>query len=541
MARVRKVRVDNLTPTRLVELAQSGRIRIPTFQRGYRWRVSDVADLFDSIVKRYPIGNLLFWERPTPADRVSIGPWDVEVPASNRALWVVDGQQRIISIVATLMASRDQPDPRFAVCAHLETGEYRSFPGREPPAPWLPLRVAGSNRDLLDWQRTNAGWLRPVHYAAAEDIVSALREYPIPAYIVEADDERELRIIFGRMNTAGRPLGITEVFNALHGVQRSAAPGDLKDIVDRIDSTGFGRVRQEEVLRTLLALRGSDVFRDIGAEFADNSEREAAFRSTERVLLTVVATLREDVGIPHVRVLPYAAVIPMVASMADRFGRPAGRSAELLRRWIWRGAALGANIGGDVPGVRRSLRAISRSDSAVDAAQALLRSLPRVDQRWVPNLSQVRNNTAGAKVNMLALWAEGPMRLGAPATEQPLPTWQLTATELFEDTERPLLEILPPRPVRDSRAPTMANRLLHPPIADPIEVLHKADRQVLQSHCMDGETVRLLAVGDYAGFLEHRTALMNEVISRQVDAHAEWGASDRRPLADLLGGADRGA
>lgn len=38
MARVSEVRINSLTPTRLVELAQSGRIRVPLFQRSYRWR-----------------------------------------------------------------------------------------------------------------------------------------------------------------------------------------------------------------------------------------------------------------------------------------------------------------------------------------------------------------------------------------------------------------------------------------------------------------------------------------------------------------------
>jgi len=542
VARVREVRVDSLTPTRLVELAQSGRIRIPEFQRGYRWRVSEVVDLFDSVIKRYPIGNLLFWERPAQEDRVSLGGLTLDVPASNRALWVVDGQQRITTIVGTLMASTDHVDPRFAVCAHLETMTYRSFPHREPPAPWLPLRVAGSNRKLIDWQRENGEWLRPEHYAAADEIASALREYPVPAYVVEAGDERELRVIFDRMNNSGRALRATEIFNALHRVQRSTSPGDLKEIVDRVDSTGFGAIRQEEVMRTLLALRGADVFRDVHEEFSDDEDREAAFRSTERVLLDVVSVLREDIGIPHVRLLPYASVIPMIASLIDRFGRPHGRAAELLRRWIWRGAALGANIGGNVPGVRRSLRAVAEAESAVDAVQALLSSLPPVTERWWPDLTQVRVNTAAAKVIMLGMWSEEPQRLGAAIAEHPVPSWPLTATELFDDAPRPLLEIVPAKASQHSLVATMANRLLHPPIADGetglVGALRAADESVLRSHCLDAECVRLLVAGDEIGFLHRREGLLLSAVVQQVDNHAEWGARDRRSVSDLLSGAD---
>jgi len=43
----------------LVAAASAGRLRIPEFQRPLRWQWKDVSRLFDSIVKGYPIGNLL--------------------------------------------------------------------------------------------------------------------------------------------------------------------------------------------------------------------------------------------------------------------------------------------------------------------------------------------------------------------------------------------------------------------------------------------------------------------------------------------------
>ena len=77
MAAVTQVRVENVTPTRLVDLVLSGRIRLPSFQRDYRWRPGDVESLFDSVLRRYPIGNLLLWERPAlprRADPAFVGP-----------------------------------------------------------------------------------------------------------------------------------------------------------------------------------------------------------------------------------------------------------------------------------------------------------------------------------------------------------------------------------------------------------------------------------------------------------------------------------
>ena len=54
----------------LVEQVRDGKVRIPGFQRLFRWSEQDVLKLFDSIAKGYPIGTLLLWQRPADAESV---------------------------------------------------------------------------------------------------------------------------------------------------------------------------------------------------------------------------------------------------------------------------------------------------------------------------------------------------------------------------------------------------------------------------------------------------------------------------------------
>ena len=89
MAKVTKPRVERTRPGELVALAHMGRIRIPRFQRSFRWQTTDVVRLFDSLLRGYPIGNLLMWRRPAPAGTVEIGPLVVHAPEVPDALWVV--------------------------------------------------------------------------------------------------------------------------------------------------------------------------------------------------------------------------------------------------------------------------------------------------------------------------------------------------------------------------------------------------------------------------------------------------------------------
>src|SRR6266545_2282385 len=95
-------RTEHRTPIDLVDAVTSGQVRIPPFQRPFRWDAADVVSLFDSLVHGYPVGNLLFWRRAAPAEHLRVGPIEVDAPETDTADWVVDGQQRITSLVGAL-------------------------------------------------------------------------------------------------------------------------------------------------------------------------------------------------------------------------------------------------------------------------------------------------------------------------------------------------------------------------------------------------------------------------------------------------------
>ena len=100
---------DARSVSELVELAREGRLRIPPFQRRFRWYGKDIEQLFDSIRKGYPIGSILLWEREAQAAIVEFGPLEVAAPELRDAWWVVDGQQRLTSLIGVLASPADSP------------------------------------------------------------------------------------------------------------------------------------------------------------------------------------------------------------------------------------------------------------------------------------------------------------------------------------------------------------------------------------------------------------------------------------------------
>ncbi len=46
----------------LVGEVRDGRLLLPELQRGYVWKAPQVRNLFDSLYRNYPSGQLLIWE-----------------------------------------------------------------------------------------------------------------------------------------------------------------------------------------------------------------------------------------------------------------------------------------------------------------------------------------------------------------------------------------------------------------------------------------------------------------------------------------------
>ena len=62
-----------LTVNQLIEKIDTGELGLPELQRPFIWKDSKVRDLFDSMMRGYPIGYLMLWECPTLEKKKSIG------------------------------------------------------------------------------------------------------------------------------------------------------------------------------------------------------------------------------------------------------------------------------------------------------------------------------------------------------------------------------------------------------------------------------------------------------------------------------------
>ncbi len=500
----------------LVSAAKSGEVRSPAFQRDFRWGEREVRDLFDSIWRGFPIGSLLLWQRDAPAAPLGFGSLCFEAAATPAALWVIDGQHRLTSLVATL-TEHANPDPKFELYFDLETERFvRRGSRRRAPGNWLPLAVILDTNRLLDrLGNLRDGGLGREETERARDVARVIGEYKIPLAIVKSEEESVLREIFHRVNSAGHRLSSAEVFRALHAALGEGKPKDFGNVVDEVSSFGFGSIRQDTVLRCVLAIRGGDIYRSFVDEFGPGEDPAESFKSTAETMGRVFEFLRNDACIPHLRALPYIGAIPILTRFFFLHPDPHPHSRNLLRRWLWRATATG---GRDVGVIRRSVQAVDQDESA--SITRLLDAVGAPDPPEI-DLEGVQLNKATTRTNVSLLAALGPRDL---RTGDEIDVGDL----LNDDGADALLEIVAATERR------LAGRLLHPAVADDLNsLLFSTTDLVLASHAITPETLRALRQGDSDTFLKLRAAELKKALEAQRSRLLEREASDRPPLQFL--------
>ena len=389
------------------------------------------------------------------------------------------------------------------------------------PEHWFPVGSALSTGEGLAWQQERP-WLTDADLDRCDDVIQAIRDYTLPAYVVTGDDEHAVREMFDRLNNSGRRLTQAEIFDALHTVTDQMEPSNLAALAAAVKGFGFGEIPDRVLMRSVLAIRQGRVDRDFRREFRDDTDRQEAFKKTEHALGVVVDFLRDEVGIPHVRVLPYMLFVPVLTRFVALFGPPEGRAAELLRRWVWRGSAVGVAPQGNTAALRRNCLAVE--NDPVRSADRLLRLLPT--EAWQPDPTAFRPNQAQAKLNLLTLLANRPRVLAAPPGSEDRVGMPIDPVWLLEQDWNPLVPITTAGGLRQA---SLASRVVHPRDV-PDVMLHtlidRADAVSLESHFIDQTCVRHLSEGHEDLFLTRRFAHLETAIEEHVQENALFGFPD---------------
>ncbi len=512
-----------------------GKVRIPNFQRPFVWKRADAQKFLDSLYRGFPVGTLLFWERSAEAgENMRFGVVNIPVSRRSDAWWVVDGQQRIVSLIRVLLAGKDDNDD-FALYFDLQKREIVSPPAlksvQEQAARWLPLTEALDSEKLLAWAYEKLSEHKEWREQAFL-LGKRIREYSIPAYIVRANDEGILREIFSRINASGHPLRAEQVFDALNGSLTGTRPASIRQIVLELQEMDFGTVEERPLYKLLRSLQKEPVIenRKRGPLRLKENATENAFIQTSQAAGQVIRFLKVEAGIPHYELLPYKQSIVTLGNFFHYHSTPSPRSRELLVRWLWRGALNGAHMG-DTVSTRHALQQIieNEEDASVRNMLAMVSKQPSQN----PDVGAAFNfRSASGKMIGLALLELKPRHL---LTGESLHIGELL-TGKQQGAEIPLSIALNPAKTNAKEFQSAANRLLHPAMEGGLRklILKARESAILLSHGITPEAVDALQHNDAIGFLNLRRQFLQKKFDLFFASKARWMENDRPAIGSLI-------
>ena len=326
--------------------AEGGGFWLPNIQRPFVWNEDQIARLFDSIMREYPISTLLVWKtKEQVKHRKFIDNFlpdlkltNFYVPDNTRSkMMVLDGQQRLQSLFIGLRGSYFGRELYFdvlsGVVAAPEDIRYRfAFKDKSSGVwPWVRFKdvvfqnnklpgeiaeslIAAAPSPLSDTDKRSVG--RNIERARQEFVnddnitFQELDGIDNPeAYRV--DDIVE---IFIRANSGGTKLGKSDLLFSLLTSSWDAADGEMETLLEDLNQGSFAFDR-DFVLKACLTVLGKgaryevDKFRDgkTKEEIIDKWPELSEAIKAVRDLLVAKTYIRSDKAMPS-----YLALIPLI-------------------------------------------------------------------------------------------------------------------------------------------------------------------------------------------------------------------------------------
>lgn len=234
MANVLYKRVDYKLENLLLDI-ETGKLGLPDLQRHFVWQNSKVRDLFDSMMKGYPVGYLMLWDAPADSEesgrQIGLVPHTHETPKQ----LIIDGQQRLTSLYAVMYGKpildskfKERPisiafnpvQRKFEVtsAAHRRSAEWIaeiSEVYKNANSSFSFISSFISDLDAVRQRDGNplTGEEQQLIAQNIQDLLN-LKDYMIPTLCITDDaDEEAVADVFVRVNSGGKNLNEKVLFS----------------------------------------------------------------------------------------------------------------------------------------------------------------------------------------------------------------------------------------------------------------------------------------------------------------------------------------
>ena len=419
----------------LVDRIVAGKIRVPRFQRAFVWRQRDLHALLDSVLRGFPIGSILVWDTDQLIEtRARIGPIRVGPQSDGMVGYLLDGQQRVSTLVGTLRLPEDaghtEDHVDWRVFCDLETREFVCAPSDGIKPQHFPVRSLLNTAGFFTARRRieeavgnkdrSLRWL-----SEADRLATAFRDYQLPVIHVREADLYSAVTVFARLNRRGRRMTPDEMMSAVTYREGSFHLAEmLGKFKDELHGLGFGNLDRVLLLKAVLAALDHDIYAkdwvDLMVKAEGRSRLPEGFENAARGVRRAVAFLRK-LGVTSDRLLPYGLQLVLLAEFFRLCPQPSGEVSRLLERWFWVTSFAGWFGGVNTAQVRLALAEIRELANGTSGDLKVI----QLDAPALPFPNRFDGRSARVRAFLLYLGSLGPRSVAC--LENLDPGWLLSA------------------------------------------------------------------------------------------------------------------
>lgn len=343
----------------LLEAVTGGEYRIPKFQRPYVWTPEDMLQLFDSVLKGYPIGSLLIWqtERKGISSLDRIGPTEITDEGPLFKSYVVDGHQRLATLFGVLTLEEGYPREsqdqwRWSISYDLKEEAFIHMkPSQVVENHHLPLRSILRTSDFARRTRSIAANSKlserqiSLLLDRADFVQRAIREYRVPMTVMKSGSLDDAVTIFARVNQRGREMTADQMISALT-YREGGVAFDLAENIDELLGAlrryGYSDLPRKVILQVVLALGGMDFTRPSYEKVVENAssrQMRAAVKLSKVATRLAAKFLLTQIGLRTSKLLPYSGIFVLLSIFFGKLKSLEVTASDFhinsLKRWFW--------------------------------------------------------------------------------------------------------------------------------------------------------------------------------------------------------------
>ena len=333
----------------LAEVAK-GKYKIPVFQREFVWETDQMLDLFDSILKSYPIGSLLFWQtKASFHTKNEVGPYKIE-GGNTEFTYVLDGFQRISTLFGVLMNPKnfDQSEigdnlNKFSIFFDLKDNNFsfvRENRRKNPNVFSVNLYKIYDIRELFNYLRElDKEDILEAHKLEyidrARNLHDILHKYRLPFVSIQGGDIKSAIEIFSRLNSTGTGISKDYILSARsYGETEFNLIDSITEFLNSLDIYNFENLKRDTILNCIYNAKGKIYF-DVKSEDLLQPDLEKFTNDAYEHIRKAVDFLYRRLFIVDIRLLPYPSQMIFISEYFRLNQEPTSEQLKSLEKWFW--------------------------------------------------------------------------------------------------------------------------------------------------------------------------------------------------------------